>query len=468
MNILFSNKKRNKQNGKKVFLIFILILQVSIFSEGEAIHTFSNNEIVSTNIQTLQQEINDLRQEIKPPFRMPKSMKLCGVHIDFSDPFIYRRVKKEINSIVFNEGTLGNLVDFSGEFFPIIEPILARYKVPDDLKYLVAVESNFKIHAASYAGAKGPWQFISSAARQHGLKYNSIYDERYNLTKATEAAVKHLIGSYKLFGDWLLALTAYNKGNRGVNRILSIQGIELSLDDDENNNGKNHNGTKENENNNGEAIAQNGEQNLENFMAEQQDSNFWDLVLLVKIIRHHRIIGYRNEQERYVPRIIAMKLILENIYDYDFLKFDKRNKLKPIQTDKVIVPKTMLSVDVAKALNISLWNLKYLNPQFKGVYPIFLAKKTINLPFGLGEKFDKVKKFIKKYHIKPKHRYATYKRRKSKYKGKLPNFVKLKSGQTLWDISRYYGVPMKSLLYLNKINYRSAKYLHPGKKIRLK
>ncbi|MFC1854046.1 transglycosylase SLT domain-containing protein [candidate division CSSED10-310 bacterium] len=431
------------------------VLSASTFTKADD----SDSEKIYYELESLKQQISKLQQEIKPPYKMPKNLTLCGVFIDLEDPFIYRRVKKEINEIVFHEGQLGNLVDFSGEFFPIIEPIMAQHNVPDDLKYLVAVESNFKIRAASYAGAKGPWQFISSSAKQHGLKYTSQYDERYNLKLATEAAMKHLKQSYRLFGDWLLAITAYNKGDRGVNNILTIQGIDFGPLDEENNSAQSGN-----EKNNSFQV---GEENLENTMAEQRDSNFWDLVLLVKIIRRGKVIGYRNEQERYVPRVIAMKLILENIYDYDFLKFDVENRLKPIQTASVIAHAAMSSVDVAKTLGISLWNLKHLNPQYKGVYPIFPSGKEFNLPVGMQESYAQKRDQIKKYVYKSYSRSSQQKR--APYTGgPLPASVILRSGETLWDIAQYYGVPMKTLLSLNGISYKSARYLRPGKTIKLK
>lgn len=427
------------------------------------------HETFYQQVSTLRQQVASLQQQLKnvqPPFVMPDSVKLCGITIDFKDPFIYRRVKREINEIVFKEGELGNLVDFSGEFFPVIEPILRRENVPDDMKYLVAVESNFKIKAASYAGAKGPWQFIDSTAKYHGLVANDTYDERYLLSRATEAAIQHLKASYRLFGDWLLAITAYNKGDRGVNNILSIQGIDLTFDvaaerssmltDDE-------------------AFSVSDE-TLEDTMAEQSDSNFWDLVLLVQVVRKGKVVAYRNEQERYVPRIIAMKLILENIYDYDFLKFDCANRFEPIPTDTVTAPKTISALDVARELPMSLWNLKYLNPQYKGVYPVFPAGRQFDIPAGLADRFEEIKDQIKEHVEKPSAKSSSSKRTSPTSKKRtpfqsgedIPWSVTLQANETLWDISRHFNVPMKTILEVNSITYKSARFLKPGRKIILR
>ncbi len=426
---------------------------------------------IQQQLEQIQKQIKALTQQSKldkPPFIMPKAIKLCGVTIDFQNPFIYRRVRREINEIIFKEGEIGNLVDLSGEFFPVIEPILAREGVPNDLKYLVAVESNFKVKAASYAGAKGPWQFITSSANRYGLSTTSAYyDERFNIELATEAAVKHLKHSYTIFEDWLLAITAYNKGDRGVNNVLNIHGIESS---DANSSDSSQNSSQNNTN---EGASSNADEGLEDYLAEQEDSNFWDLVLLVKITKNNNVVGYNNEQERYVPRVIAMKLILENIYNYDFLKFDPKNKYKRIPTEKVVVPKTMSSMDVAKALNMSLWNLKYLNPQYNGVYPTFPTNSIICLPKELVSVFENQKYQIKTY-FEPKEEIAKVDQTAPKATPKPtqsqqhPKSAVVKSGETLWDISRQHGVPMKQLLRLNGLTYKKAKFIKAGQKIILR
>ncbi|MBN2381319.1 transglycosylase SLT domain-containing protein [bacterium] len=454
--------------------LLYLFLGLSLLPETASTRTFSltpSYEELLFEVDSMKQEIERLTSalaDVKKPFVMPSELIICGVRVNLDDPFIYRRVKKEINEIVFHEGMLGNLIDFSGEFFPVIEPILEQNNVPDDLKYLVAVESNFKMKAASYAGAKGPWQFINSSAKRFGLKYDSDYDERYNLTLATEAAVRHLQESYRVFGDWLLAITAYNKGNRGVNDILNIQGIDLSLVEQPN--GDKENGSTSENNGEGDTSVDTGEQNLENQMAEQRDSNFWDLVLLVKVTRRGKIIGYRDEQERYVPRVIAMKLIFENIYDYDFLTFDPETKFAPIPVDTVIAHQNMSSLEVAKTLGISLWNLKYLNPQFKGLYPTFLKGKEFYLPTGLAERYEQKKDQIKVYIEKTRSRShsASKSTRPAFRKGDpVPRTVTLLAGETLWDIAQHYGLSMKAILQLNDITYKSARFLKPGQTIRL-
>ena len=85
--------------------------------------------------------------------------------------------------------------------FPIIEPILKQYGVPDDFKYLAVIESALT-NAVSPSGAKGVWQFMPDTAKEKGMEVNEGVDERYHLQKATEAACKYLVAAKQKFGNW--------------------------------------------------------------------------------------------------------------------------------------------------------------------------------------------------------------------------------------------------------------------------
>jgi hypothetical protein len=115
-------------------------------------------------------------------------------------------------------------------YFAVIEPILERYHIPSDFKYLCMAESSLNPNAVSVAKASGLWQIMPKTGEQYGLEVGSEVDERFHLEKSTEVACKHLLESYALFGSWTLAAAAYNLGNNGVSTRMSKQGTNNYYD----------------------------------------------------------------------------------------------------------------------------------------------------------------------------------------------------------------------------------------------
>lgn len=109
-------------------------------------------------------------------------------------------------------------------YFPIFEEILARYDMPDELKYLAIVESGLNARAQSWAAAVGLWQFIYFTGRTYGLHVDWYIDERMDPVKSTEAAAKYIKSLYNMFGDWELALAAYNCGPGNVRKAIRRSG----------------------------------------------------------------------------------------------------------------------------------------------------------------------------------------------------------------------------------------------------
>lgn len=105
-------------------------------------------------------------------------------------------------------------------YMPIFEKYLKQYDMPDELKYLSIVESGLNPKALSRSGALGLWQFIPSTGKGMGLRIDSHFDDRMSVEKSTEAACKYLKGLYRSFGDWQLALAAYNCGPGYVSRAI--------------------------------------------------------------------------------------------------------------------------------------------------------------------------------------------------------------------------------------------------------
>lgn len=186
--------------------------------------------------------------------------------------------------------------------FPIIEPILKQYGVPDDFKYLAVIESALT-NAVSPSGAKGVWQFMPETAKEKGMEVNEGVDERYHLIKSTEAACKYLLAAKQKFGNWTLAAASYNGGMTGVN----------------------------------------------NKIAEQKVTDYYDLLLT-------------DETSRYVFRILALKEIMKNPSLYGF-QLSNNELYEIIPTKKIEIDSSIVDLaDFAKAQGINYKILKIHNP----------------------------------------------------------------------------------------------------------
>ena len=132
------------------------------------------------------------------------------------------------NSIDAYVGRNRKIISFALGMLPIYEDIfvdaLMKYDVPLELKYLPIVESALKPKAYSRAGAAGMWQFIYSTGRTYGLYVNSLVDDRYDIIRETDAAARHLRDLYDMFGNWDLAISAYNCGPGNITKAITRSG----------------------------------------------------------------------------------------------------------------------------------------------------------------------------------------------------------------------------------------------------
>ena len=157
------------------------------------------------------------------PPSVPDYVVFAGQTIKFDRADLRERLDRELIAFTYSHNMSTLMIKRANRYFPQVEPILKRMGVPDDLKYLMVIESNLDPQAASSAGAAGLWQFIQSTGRAYGLEVNANIDERYHTVKATEAACRFLKEAYEKYGNWMTVAASYNGGQQGMDRRILDQ-----------------------------------------------------------------------------------------------------------------------------------------------------------------------------------------------------------------------------------------------------
>ncbi|ADB37859.1 lytic transglycosylase domain-containing protein [Spirosoma linguale] len=139
-------------------------------------------------------------------------VNFCGECLPLDQTDVVDRWKHVFTLFRSHASDLGNLRQRAEAFFPIIDPILEEYEIPDDFRYVPLAESALRPKAVSRAGAAGYWQLMPATARALGLKVSGKTDERFNVQKATVAACRYLRKLYDQLGSWSLVAAAYNAG----------------------------------------------------------------------------------------------------------------------------------------------------------------------------------------------------------------------------------------------------------------
>ena len=162
--------------------------------------------------------------------QVPTSVDFAGQTFDLRRADLRERMDREILAFTYSHQLTMLMLKRANRIFPIVEPLLKECGVPDDLKYLMVIESNLDPGIVSRAGAAGLWQFMPATGREFGLEVNDNIDERYHIEKSTRAACSYLKKQYRQFGDWMTVAASYNGGPGGVIRKQSAQGVESAMD----------------------------------------------------------------------------------------------------------------------------------------------------------------------------------------------------------------------------------------------
>ena len=282
---------------------------VAVVVCGLFIQAIQSPEVTSqppeTSSSAEQQSSQTLRVEA---LALPSNMTFAGEKVPLQDTDVRERLDREIHVNTYWHSNMLLMIKKANRFFSEIEPLLKKYNLPDDFKYLAVAESGLD-NVTSHAGASGFWQFMKATGKEYGLEINNYVDERYNLELATKVAAQYLINSKELFGSWTNAAAAYNAGNAGI--------------------------TKQ--------------------MKRQDATDYYSLLL-------------NSETGRYVFRILAFKEILSNPEKYGFY-VDQQDLYQAIPTKTIIIDTPVTDfAKFAKQQGINYKILKIHNPWLRDTY----------------------------------------------------------------------------------------------------
>ena len=162
--------------------------------------------------------------------KVPDYIVFAGDTVRFDRADLRERMDRELIAFCYSHTNSTLMIKRANRYFPQIEPLLKAAAVPDDLKYLMVIESNVDPKAVSSAGAAGFWQFMKETGKGFGLVVNTEVDERYNTEKATLAACRYLKQAYAKYHDWLTAAASYNAGQGNISKRLTDQHQKSAMD----------------------------------------------------------------------------------------------------------------------------------------------------------------------------------------------------------------------------------------------
>jgi len=268
----------------------------------------------------------------------------------------------------------------SERYIPFMRALLKESGLPEDLVYLALIESGFNPYAYSRAKASGPWQFIYLTGKRYGLMSNWWIDERRDPEKSTIAAAKYLKDLYDMFECWYLAAAGYNAGEKKI------------------------------------ATA----------MKRYRTEDFWELT-------KYRFL--KRETKDYVPQMIAAALIAKDPEKYGFFGIEYQ---QPLRYEKVKVPEVTDLRLIARACDITLDEIKELNPELsRWCTPPNFPDYEIKIPFGKKELFSQN---FENFYSGERFQFKTH---------------LVKKGDTFAKIARLYHVDLEPILEMNRLNKKS-------------
>ena len=230
-------------------------------------------------------------------------------------------------------------------YFPVIEQVLREKKLPEDLKYITVIESSLIPNARSHQGAAGIWQFMKGTGELYGLKMDKYVDERKDIYKSTEKALDYLKVLYDIYGNWTLALAAYNCGSGNINKAIAKAG---------------------------------------------GSTDYW-------VVREF----LPRETKKYIPKFIAAAYLMNYYYEHDLVAQEPSSDLKYVASVKVY--DRIDFKKLSKEFEIDFEMVKFLNPMYNKDYiPASNAGEyVLTLPqdklFAYVEKYNSYDNLVASY-----------------------------------------------------------------------
>lgn len=344
------------------------------------------------NVPTTDQEYIDRLQRMPTVIEMPYN-KIVRAFIN-----MYVERKKSL---------VESMLGMSLYYMPIFEQALDKYGMPMELKYLPVIESALNPTAVSRAGATGLWQFMLDTAKGLGLEINSLVDQRRDPYLSSDAAARYLKQLYNSYGDWSLAIAAYNCGPGNVNKALRRAG-----------------GGKK---------------------------DFWEIYPFLP-----------RETRDYIPAFIAA--------NYAMTYYDRHNispalASRPIVTDTVHINKRVHFQQISDVMGISMDELRILNPQYRtdvipgDIRPYALILPNIQAYCYIANEDSIVNHNAELYArrdvVEPSTGATVTTGDGGQYVEEvIVKYHKVRRGETLASIARRYGVTQKSIRRTNGIGRR--------------
>ena len=293
---------------------------------------------------------------------------------------------------------MSNIMALSQYYIPIFEEIFSHYGLPDELKYVAIIESALNPNAVSRVGAVGMWQFMIKTAKSYGLEVNSLVDERRDPFKSADAAARYLTDLYNIFGDWNLAVSAYNCGPGNVNKAIRRSGSR----------------------------------------------NYWDI---------YRYLP--RETRGYVPAFVGSMYAMKYSKDYGL---SAGPMMLPAQVDTFEISRNLHFQQISDLTGVSIDELRGLNPQYvKDIIPGDSKTYILRMPFQYTSSFlaneDSVYTYKADVYLQPKTITENSSSRSSASGSSSSERIryKVRKGDTLGEIAMKYHVTVAQLKNWNHL-----------------